>query len=161
MDAISKVVQDTVTHTVTQVSTAEVIYDKGRLITDLLGNPLAQRDGRTYSPRQIYPAEFVIGKHWSTQYEVTNPTRGLFVYRVDFRITRRERITVPAGSFEAFRIDGEGTYFGRGLVGQVEMTHWFAPERLRRPLATHLLNHFAGSMVSRADREELVAFSQS
>jgi len=161
LDAFSKVVDQTVSHAVTDISTSEVIYDNGKLTTDFLGNIIKHWDGRIFSSNQMYPAEFVVGKRWSTRFRIEHPTRGYFDQRTEFRITRKERITVPAGTFDAFRVDGNGFQVSpQGIIVTITRTAWFAPERVRRPVATHQINRL-GTYVGRADREELVSFSEA
>ena len=47
----------------------------------------------------------------------------------------------------------------QGIIVPITRTAWFAPERVRRPVATHQINRL-GTYVGRADREELVSFSE-
>ena len=159
VDEFSRVVHATATHQVTRISSYEVIYDDGKVITDLLGNPVLNRDGRQFTPNQINPADFVVGRRWETRYTVDHPTRGLFRLRMELRVTGRERIRVPAGTFDAFRIDGRGTQYGTSVTGPVELTHWFAPQVVRRPVATTYVTR-VNAIVGRADREELAAFKE-
>jgi hypothetical protein len=160
LDEYSRVVHETVTQRITGVTPQEVTYDDGKMITDLLGNWILQRDGRSYTPYQMLPAEFVIGRRWDTRYTVNNPTRGLFHLRFELRVTGRERIRVPAGSFDAFRIDGRGMQYGTSVNGPVEATFWCAPQLVRRPVASSYITRMF-AFTGRADREELAAFKES
>jgi uncharacterized caspase-like protein len=159
MDAISKVVQGTVTETITRITDTEVIYDDGKSITDLLGNPLRLRDGRTWTANQTYPNEFVLGKRWGTRFTMNEPRSGSANREFEFRIAAKERITVPAGTFDTFRIEGHG---GGMTPGGAPMTSarkiWLAPNVVRRPIAEEGIATVAGRFIGRAGRQELVSF---
>src|SRR5262249_54685883 len=105
MDLYSKVVQGTYTATVTSITEREILYNNGRIVTDLLGNPVRARDGREYSPNQIAPLELKVGKRWSTRFTVFNPRFGRFANSQELRIVGKEKVTVPAGTFDCFRIE--------------------------------------------------------
>ncbi len=126
LDFYSNVVQRTFTHRVTLVDIEQdrVESNRGNIIHDLMGNAI-KWGSRTYSvPVQFYPAELYIGKRWAAAFEVTlrdvtsNAT-------FDMRITAREKVLVPAGEFETFKIEGHGwnRRFGRRLVN----TLWVIP----------------------------------
>ena len=77
-----------------------------------------------------------------------------------FHIAAREDITVPAGTFNAFRIEGTGGI--RGLLARAtwKETYWFAPDVVRVPVARKLqaavLNQYF-----RAEHVELVQYKQA
>ncbi len=55
---------------------------------------------------------------------------------MELRIVGRETVSVPAGKFDAFRIEGRGVF--EEETGRVEVTKllkWAAPDRLRREVA--------------------------
>ena len=80
---------------------------------------------------------------------------------LDFRIVARESISVPAGTFNAFRIEGHG--FGLAAAGAYSEKHtlWYDPERVRLlSIAREItLRHSRG--ILRADRTELASFKQA
>ena len=47
-------------------------------------------------------------KKWSTRFKVNNPNGLTAENEIEFKVVAREQITVPAGSFDAFRVEGEG-----------------------------------------------------
>jgi hypothetical protein len=95
------------------------------------------------------------------------------------RIIGREPVTVPAGTFNAFRIEGRGVFEEEG--GGVEVTtliKWAAPDHLRREVAMEETRERggsrsqvrgggrrggrgSGSRVTHSMRWELVSFKQS
>jgi hypothetical protein len=165
-DRISKADEGVYTETITGVTNTSVFYDSG-LVTDLLGNRLRGRVNVTGN--QSMPLEFAVGKRWSSRY-VMPPGRGAAAgggrgrasVELDFRIITRESVTVPAGTFNAYHIRGFGqspSESGRNMM-ETTVNVWHAPGQVRRPV---IVEHFrrAGKVVSRSNREELVAFKES
>jgi uncharacterized caspase-like protein len=165
-----------IVETVKDISGGEVHYGNG-FVTDLLGNALRRPGGRIYSPNQLEPLEYVVGKQWTTQYRITTPKGTSGRNQMDLRIVTRESITVPAGTFNAFRIEGSGVFEEEG--GRVEyttLTKWVAPDRLRREVAMeekrergggggrrggrHGGRRSAPQQVTQSQRWELVSFLQ-
>ncbi len=161
MDPYSRVVQSTRTDTITAITDREVIYDGGALVTDLLGNVRRARDGRKYTDSQLVPVEYVVGKRWTTRFTLEHPRFGHLENEVDLRIAGRERITVPAGTFDCFRIESEG--FSSGSLGssRIRVVAWMAPQVVRRPVARDERLEQIGRPGRRVNRTELVAFKQS
>ncbi len=118
---------------VTAVTDTEVIFDNGRMILDLLGNVVRNFDGRRYTPRQDKPLEFAVGKRWTTRYGTSRGGTDMGWAETDFRIVGRERVTVPAGTFDAFRVEAS-TFVGNndGSSREGTVTYWMQPSRVRR-----------------------------
>ena len=146
--------------TVTSVSDTEVAFNGGSLIIDPLGNLIRVPDGRRYTPRQDIPLEYVVGKRWSTRFDVSGSGQG--TNNMEFRIAAREKVTVPAGTFDCFRIEGHGyndSPFRPGTV-EVTLTIWRAPEVVRRPIAQESKRIFRGSP-QEWNRQELVSYRET
>ena len=160
-ELLSGVEQSTFTMTVVQITESEVVFDNG-VVTDLLGNTLRTRVGGRFSPRQQYPLEYAVGKRWTTRFESTNLKGATGTSTLDLHIAARERITVPAGTFDAFRIEGHG--FTMGLpAGPIEMRPiwWMAPGQVRWPNRSEDNRKVVKSGRSfAAERYELVSFKQ-
>jgi hypothetical protein len=78
----------------------------------------------------------------------------------NMRIVAKERVSVPAGTFDAFRLEVRGDVNQAvGFIG-IEVTAWYAPEKVRRYVARHELRRFNGREVF-AERQELARFTQS
>jgi Caspase domain/DUF3108-like len=163
---------------VTEISDNEVIFGNGALILDRLGNTVKLPNGQRFTPRQDQPTEYAIGKKWSTRFGVINPNGRTAESEFEFRIARREKITVPAGTFDCFVIEGEG--YSTLPFGRVEMklTRWMAPDKVRRPIVTEQYRKFKRDSVGRDgsfgkggkgpsgpqsidQRQELVSFKQA
>jgi hypothetical protein len=80
-------------------------------------------------------------------------------WTLDLKVVARETITVPAGTFDAFKVDGNG--FMRDKGARVQMTYWVAPDQVRPVIAQELTVHGHGKRYKKTDRAELIAFRQS
>jgi len=158
-DLYTKLETETFTQTITKITDTEVIYDTG-LVTDLLGNRLRTRDGRLFGPAQFIPLEFAVGRRWTTRFKLTHPKFGPGQVELDMRVVARETVTVLAGTFDTFRIEGHGWSTGSWGSTQVTRIAWLAPDRVRRWVASEDLRG-AGSKVIASEREELIAYKQS
>ncbi len=159
-DLYSRVVAQTVRQTITSITDTEVIYNNGRLVTDLLGNILKSPDGRTFSANQRTPGEFIVGKRWTTRFVTTLPGGGESQTEISFRITGTERITVAAGTFDTFVVVGHGWGSGVGPALQIGSKAWFSPGKVRRPIASENLRK-NDRRILQAQRLELVSYQQS
>jgi hypothetical protein len=153
---------------VTEITETEVRYNKGRIVTDLLGNNLRFGNGAVWSPNQTVPTEFTVGKRWRTRFRVIPPNGGDTIVDLEARVADRESITVPAGTFNAFRIEINGWQTGsRPDGGQINNAWarkiWYAPGAVRQPIAyeTFDRNRGYGGPILRAERGELTEFRQA
>jgi len=173
MDAFSNVESNRFEDRVTEVTDFEVIYNRGRRITDLLGNDILARNGAEFSPSQVFVYEYSIGKKWTTRFHIVRPEEGGKGMRkkitasprsrdddieIDFRVVAKESITVPAGTFDAYRVEGNG-FMVRAAVPQ-KYIYWIAPDQVRRVLAMEIMRGTRGKGYAQADRFELTAYSQ-
>ena len=159
MDIYSRVVSREMHQRVSGVTPGEVIYGDGRLVTDLLGNVKRNPEGGVFTANQQNPAEFFVGKRWRTRFSLEDK-RGPARFDVSYRITKKERIVVPAGTFDAFRVEGEGS-LSRDRVIQFVQRTWFAPEQCRRAVAREEIRIGGRGREGRAERFELTSFQQS
>ncbi len=163
-----------ITQVVTEVSSGEVHYANG-LVTDLLGNLLRRPGGRIYSPNQLEPLEYVVGKQWVTRFRINTPSGAAGNNEMELRIVARESVTVPAGTFNAFRIEGRGVFaMESGGVEVTTLTKWVAPDRLRREVAMEETRERSGgnnpigrrgrrsqaNRITQSQRWELLSFTQ-
>jgi len=150
---------------ITAITDSEVIYNKGLLVTDLLGNLLRVPSGATWSPNQTSPSEFAVGRRWSTRFRVIPPKGGDSTVDLDLRIVDRERVIVPAGTFNAFRVEARGwqsgmSAGGRDLSIRWDWKTWYAPDDVRLPVAFEWFNRHVSGKILRATRNEMVSFEQ-
>jgi len=149
---------------VTAITDMHVIINHGEAVRDLLGNQVRFRDGREMTPRQDQPLEYAVGKRWSTQYAISKDGKPLGRVDMNFRVAARETITVPAGTFDCFRIEANGI---NRLPGRPKLeiftTRWDAPDRVRQAVATEELARMVVKghpQTRRSLRTELVSFEQ-
>jgi hypothetical protein len=136
-----------------------VIYNGGKRVTDLLGNPLRVRRMRI-SGNQNIPAEFALGKRWTTRW-ITDRPKGHEESDFDLRVTGRETITVPAGSFDCFKVEFQGLAYGSKGPIEMEGRYWMAPDRVRQMVAQEILRKKSKSgKVLKGQRRELVSYQQ-
>jgi hypothetical protein len=100
-----------------------------------------------------------VGKRWSTRFDVIGGDGGTADF--DFRIAGRETVTVPAGTFDCFRIEG------RGVNNQtfrppvdISLTFWRAPAQVRRPIKAEE-KKWHRQQVNTWERRELVSYRQT
>ncbi len=142
-------------NTVTKVEGDEVIFNDGNTVTDLFGNNVRSPDGRRWTPYQFFIADYQVGKRWPAQFLVTQADGKQSNTSFELRVAGRERITLPAGTFDAFRIEARGTNQTTGE--QLERTAWVAPEKMRGFLAMESLVRRDGKPVE-GERTELVEY---
>lgn len=153
---------------VTAVTDTEVIIDDGDQVLDLMGNQKKSSDGYRYTDNQNMPVEFYVGKNWTTRYQLFHPKAASKTRRMaemEYKIVGRETITVPAGTFGCFKVQGSG---GSGPVtseknSEVHITHWYAPDRVRRYVASEIVRRPPpqSPIPPTSNRLELVAFKQT
>ncbi|MCK6406070.1 MAG: caspase family protein [Rhodocyclaceae bacterium] len=141
---------------ITAVTENEVIYNDGVVITDPFGNVRKNSRGR-WSAAQFYIGEYSLGKRWSARYSIHFAKGGEDVVERTFRVVALENITVPAGSFEAFRIESSGWVMQRGV--SLESVYWVAPDRVNRFLAFEQREKNRAGKYITTDRTELIAYA--
>lgn len=142
---------------VTRVTDTEVIFGKGNLTTDLLGNWLKVPDGRQWTGAQFFVPEYSLGKRWSSRHRFVAASGNNYSTEYDFKVTARESVTVPAGTFDAFRVEGHGWTRGEAGAIQLTMRYWVAP-RVRRYIALENYHKHSRGKVLKNDRLELVEY---
>ena len=149
---------------VTAISETEVIMNRGRIILDLLGNMVQNGKGQRFTPRQEQPLEYVVGKKWTTRFGVSKGEDDQGITELQFRIAGRERISVPAGTFDCYRIEGTGVIWRGGREStDVSWTVWRAPDQVRTFVARgeEKRRSMRGHVTTvSSERRELVSFKQ-
>ena len=162
IDLLTRLEGDPMRRRVTGVTDTEVIFNEGRFVTDLLGNPLRFPNGAVWSPNQTVPSEFAVGKRWNTRFRIITAKGIEGELDLDLRIVDREQVTVPVGTFNAFRVEARGWRIASGAPGiAVHWKTWYAPDQVRRPVAQETFNRSNRGRIVASDRIELAKFSQS
>ncbi len=133
-----------------------VEINDGFIVLDSMGNPLVW-DGATYEPRlQAIPAEVQVGKRWTTRFRFQRGADRSESY-YNYVVVARERVKLPFGEIEAFRIDGDGfNSFGARLT----IRHWLVPG-VNYSLRTDTIRYDGRSLRAQyAERREMVSCRQ-
>ena len=117
---------------VTRVDEANdrVEVNDGETVWDLMGNGVKVAGAVFDPPRQFVPAELYVGRRWRAAFRGNQVVADrLFAAGSDrsvtyeFSIVARERVTTPAGEFDAFRAEGHGA----SGIHTLEDRIWYVP----------------------------------
>jgi hypothetical protein len=170
LDLKTKAEKKTFSQTITEIQENKVVFDR-ELILDLLGNVIHGNEGRRYTPRQDYPLEFALGRRWTTRFIQSNDRTGKsMAMEGEFHISGKEPVTVPAGTFDCYVLEGllKGPTAGGNWL-EVRWTRWLAPDQVRSHIATDtvakvIINQKVGpprEQIDESTRTELVSFKQA
>ncbi len=145
---------------VTAINDNEVQFNKGGFVTDLLGNFIRNQKVE-FTGTQFFLPEYSVGKRWSARYQrkaADWPARDV---SMDFRVVTREQVVVPAGTFDAYKIEGSGwTQSNNGAFGiNLQSRYWIA-HGVRRFVAMETLNRDSYGRITASERQELVSYTQ-
>lgn len=141
--------------TLVDVPGDRVEINEGKRIVDLMGNPVSGGDKVFDYPVQLFPAELQIGKKWRAHFSGSKGGRDNGGY-LDMQVVARERITVPAGEIETFRIEGLGF---NSLGGRMEERRWVVPG-INFPIRSETLVKKPRGGYGKTQRIELVSLHQ-
>jgi len=157
-DIFSGAEQRTYTQLVTKVDLEadRVEYNMGGNITDLMGNLIKSGKLEFSIPIQFSPAELQVGKKWSAAFSQVFDNK-TSVANYDLQIVRKEKVAVPAGEFEAFRVEGLGWNMSFGT--RLETTYWLVPG-LNFPIKREFTTRLSNGTYKNAERYELISLRQ-
>ena len=146
---------------VSQITETEVIYGKGSYVTDLIGNWIKFSDGRTLTGAQYFIPDYILGKRWTSRHRSTSVKGEPFDTVVDCKVVARENRAVPAGTFDAFRIECAGWTRGEsGTQVEIKSRYWLAPE-VRRFIDGFFWRRTSRGTVLENKTVQLIEFKQS
>ena len=140
-DMFTGIVQKTYTEIVTSVTETQTIFDSGAKVIDVLGNEEKSTDDAFLSIAQFYPNSYELGKAWQTKFLLLLPAKWAGTtylpnrkawIGMDLKIVARELMTTRAGTFNAFKIVGNGFTDNRGKP--INVRYWIDPEKCSCPL---------------------------
>jgi hypothetical protein len=131
-----------------------VEFNGGEFASDLMGNTVATTRGSFATPRQFYPAELYVGKRWHTRFKQARTSGLTYTFHYDVKVVGRETITVPAGTFEAFKIEARG--FNVELNATLSRNIWVVPG-IAADIAHETTVRLRSGRIEQFDRQELVA----
>jgi hypothetical protein len=145
---------------VTAIAENEVQFNKGGFITDLLGN-FIRNQNVAFTGTQFFLPEYSVGKRWSARYQrkaVDWPARDV---SYDFRVLTKEQIVVPAGTFDAYKIEGIGwTLSNDGSTSINLQSYYWIAQGVRRFVALENLNKNSYNRITASERHELLSYEQ-
>jgi hypothetical protein len=132
IDAYSGAREFALIRTVTRVSPTSIegIEDAGTFRMNRSLQVLDSPRGRASEGAMLVDFPLEVGKRWDYRNEFASKTSGMWVMlQVPVIVSLQERVVVPAGEFEAFKMEGRGNYrnYLSGSSGSFSMTYWFAP----------------------------------
>ena len=131
-----------------------VEFNGGEYASDLMGNIVSNLRGTMSTPRQFYPAEIFVGKKWQTMFRQQRPGGVTYTFKYDVKVVGREKVTVPAGTFDAYKIEARG--FNMTLGAYIERNIWVVPG-IAADIAHETLVRLRNNAIDQFDRQELVA----
>jgi len=157
-DVLTDLVEKTYSPRVTRVDYDDdrVEFNDGLLVTDLMGNPIKNGPIAFDTPVQWTPAELQIGRKWTAAFRRTQGENSTSAY-YDMHIAARETVSVPAGIFDAFRIDGEGWNTTNGA--RLEVKLWLVPG-IVFPIRRDFITRNKFGRYGQAEKHELVSLRQ-
>jgi hypothetical protein len=142
---------------VAKVTETEVYYKIGT-ITDLLGNWILLPNGRRWTDAQFFIAEYSLGKRWTSRHRYQNEKGVPYGTEYEFKVAARESVTVPAGTFDAFCIEGTGWTRSENGVAQLSMRYWVTPKVRRYVAIENVRRASQSSRVITSSRLELIDY---
>lgn len=164
IDLLSGSVTRTYTLTLKEITADSWRFGTG-FVTDKSWNTLHEtRDGKqvNWSPkRPIYDFPLEVGKTWSAAALSDAPDRRS-EHTYAFRVVRQERVIVPAGVFDTFRLEGTNKYKttrkkeGSTAEGVIVHRYWYSPS-VARFVAYEFDESNAKGVVLKKERVELMS----
>ncbi|MDO9025183.1 caspase family protein [Zwartia sp.] len=144
--------------TVTRVDTeADLVeINNGLILLDLMGNAMSVRGTKFETPLAFTPTEYQLGKKWTASNTRTVNGNKSFV-TFDIRIAAVEKVRVPAGEFDAFRIEINGWNLTNDV--QLKETYWQVPG-LNFPVKREVLRRARNGQIVFSERLELMELYQ-
>ena len=99
-------------------------------------NPVSNNGQRIATPRRMYSFPLSVGKKWEYKFSGRNrEDNGNLNDSTEVEVVALETVTVPAGTFEAFKIVATGSYNNSNgsttWGGSTYRTYWYAPKAKR------------------------------
>jgi hypothetical protein len=157
-DVLTGVEKRTYTLRVTRVDAEadRVEINSGIAIMDLMGNTLKAGNVEYDVPVQFSPVEIYVGKKWRAAFirkDRFGPSNAYY----DIQIVRREKIVVPAGEFDTFRLESQGWNTTHGA--RLEVSIWLVPG-LNYAVRREWITRNNRGQFTNTERHELVSLRQ-
>ena len=130
-DGFSGVTIGTYVDEVSAVLEKSIEFNQGQVVLDLTGNEIKSRQKRFESQAQLFPAEYVVGKKWTSSFRWLRMNGEVSPMVMNLKVTGRASFTNAAGTFNAFAVEGIGQVLDGGSWF---MNYWIDPDQCPRPL---------------------------
>ena len=101
----------------------QVVADKETVTLDAMFNRIDPR-GPEYSVT-TYKFPMKVGSEWS--YTARAGEGGMLERRGSYKVVAYEPVTVPAGTFDCFRVEGQWETNGKTYTGRAREQYWYCP----------------------------------
>jgi hypothetical protein len=118
------------TRTVSRVTYADndrVEFNRGAKVVDQMGGVLKDRFGTKEPANVAEPSELAVGKRWRSAFTNTRPDGVVASNFWEFHVVALEDVSVPAGTFKAYRVTGDGWSTFPGGAYSLSITFWTDP----------------------------------
>ena len=116
---------------VTSADDKRVEMNGGEEVWDQMGGLIRNSNGTRNPALLVAPAELALGKQWRSAYNNYSVANGQSFSVVNFKVVGLEDITVPAGRFKAFKIEGKGDGSTGFSTARFTWTIWVDPATMR------------------------------
>ena len=145
---------------VTAADEKRVVFNNSFPVLDQMGGVLHNRFGVKEPANLTAPADIALGKRWRSAYTNTKPDGRVDTNFWDFRVVALEDITVPAGTFKAYRLDKRGESRSEsGAVTQMTGTAWVDPVTMMTLRGDFMFSH-NGKVVQHGS-DQLVSYKRA
>lgn len=135
-----------------------VVINDGEFSLDFMGNRIFANN----LPAQFAPAELQIGNVWAGTWGAKTHF-GFTTYDATFRIVALEKVRLPAGEMDAFKVEGRGWWYRPqdGVSGSLQVNIWLTPGLNFFVKQENFSRNKFGKLVNNAFRYELTALRQA
>ncbi|MEJ8852081.1 caspase family protein [Variovorax rhizosphaerae] len=148
----------TVVERVVSADDLKVVFASGQIL-DQMGGIIQSRFGRKDPASVISPADIGVGRKWRSAYKNTDD-RGVITHHFwDAHVVRMEEITVPAGRFTAYRVEGKG-YLTNASGARTGGGTWWVDPKTMYSIKTEL-GLFAGGKRVVDETDTLVSMNRA
>ena len=151
-DALTNVPGEKYTTRITSIEGNIVNINNGNSIQTVLGSIIKNRQGTYDPPFGGLPVELQVGKKWTSRTSNTFTDGKVYDLQMEGKITGRETVTVPAGTFQTFVI--QTTTFSSS--GSASIFKWWVDPRYGVAVKYEVIGR-NGGRIFRSDRHEMIA----
>ena len=133
------------------------MYNGGEFESDLMGNTTSNRVG-TLRRRGSSTLRAVRRQKVADTIQADATKRIVYTYQYDLKVVGKERVTVPAGTFDTYRIEARG--FNLELGARIERDIWVSPG-VNADIVQEIKVRLRDGRWEQNDRQEPVSFTQA